>query len=104
MTLWTGVLLASLACLALKLAGWRVPEEWLAHPRLQRITALLPLCLLAGLLATQTVADGTALALDARLVAVGVAALLLWRRAPFLVAVAAAALVAALLRLTGWAA
>lgn len=103
MSLWTAVVVASLACLALKFAGWRVPEEWLAHPRLQRITALLPLCLLAGLMATQTATTGTALVLDARILAVGVAALLLWRRAPFIVAVAVAALVAALLRLAGWA-
>lgn len=104
MSLWTAILLASLACLVLKYAGWRVPEEWLSHPRLQRITTLLPLCLLAGLMAVQTAGSGTSIVLDARLLAVGVAALLLWRRAPFIVAVAAAALVAALLRLAGWAA
>ena len=51
-----------------------------------------------GLFAVQAFTTGAGLALDARLAAVAVAAVLLWRRAPFIVVVLAAAAVAAVLR------
>lgn len=104
MTLWTAVLVASVLCVALKGVGYLLPARWLEAPRPARIADLLTVALLAALVAVQTVASGSAIVLDARLPAVGVAALLLWARAPFLVVVAAAALTAALLRLWGWAA
>lgn len=104
MTLWTAVLMASVLCVALKGVGYLLPARWLEAPRPARIADLLTVALLAALVAVQTVASGSAIVLDARLPAVGVAALLLWARAPFLVVVAAAALTAALLRLWGWAA
>ena len=60
--------------------------------------------LLSALVAVQTLGDGQAIVVDARIPAVLVAAGLLLLRAPFLVVVVAAALTAALLRLWGWAA
>lgn len=104
MTLWTAVLLASIVCVGLKGVGYLLPARWLEAPRPARIADLLTVALLAALVAVQTAASGSALVVDARLAAVGVAALLLWVRAPFLAVVAAAALTAALLRLWGWAA
>lgn len=97
--LWVAVLAGSAGCFGLKYAGHRVPESLLAGERLQRILGLLPLSLLAGLAAVQTFAAGGGLQLDARLPAVVVAGVLLWRRAPFIVVVVAAAAVAACLRL-----
>ncbi len=99
MTTWVLVLSAAAGCYALKLAGLVVPASWLAHPWSARTAVLLPVALLAALVAVQAVSDPGRLALDARVPALGVAALLLWRGAPFLVVVAGAALVAALLRL-----
>lgn len=104
MTMWTAILLGGIAVVGLKLVGYLVPEEWLERPRPARITDLLTVALLAALVAVQTIGDGMALRVDARLPAVAVAALLLWRRAPFLVVVVAAAGTAALLRWLGWAA
>ena len=104
MTLWTTVLLASVLCVALKGVGYLLPARWLEAPRPARIADLLTVALLAALVAVQTAGAGSEIVIDARLPAVGVAALLLWARAPFLVVVAAAALTAALLRLWGWAA
>lgn len=104
MTMWTAILLGGIAVVGLKLVGYLVPEEWLERPRPARITDLLTVALLAALVAVQTIGDGMALRVDARLPAVAVAALLLWRRAPFLVVVAAAAGTAALLRWLDWAA
>ena len=96
---WTAVLVASLGCLALKAAGWSLPRRWLEGERLQRAALLLPVALLAALVAVQAVGgDGGRLVADARLAGLGVAALLLALRAPFLVVLAAAAATAALLR------
>lgn len=103
MTLWNAVLLASVICVALKAVGYLLPARWLESPRPARIADLLTVALLAALVAVQTLAAGSAIVVDARVPAVGVAALLLWARAPFLVVVAAAALTAALLRWWGWA-
>lgn len=103
MTLWNAVLLASVICVALKAVGYLLPARWLESPRPARIADLLTVALLAALVAVQTLAAGSAIVVDARVPAVGVAALLLWARAQFLVVVAAAALTAALLRWWGWA-
>ena len=101
MSAWSAVLAASAACFAVKLAGYLAPEAWLERPRVVRIAGLVTVALLAALVGVQTLASGRALALDARVPALAVAALLLWRRAPFVVVVAAAAITAALLRAVG---
>ena len=62
---------------------------------------LAPVPLLAALILTQTLSTAGAYAVDARLPALGVAGVLVWRRAPFLVVVLAAAVTAALLRAAG---
>ena len=67
-------------------------------PQVRRTLDLVPVPLLAALILVQTLGDGHRLAIDARLPALGVAAVLVWRRAPFLVVVLAAAGTAALLR------
>ncbi len=56
---------------------------------------------IAGLLVVQTVGEGRALVLDARLPALLVAAVLVWRGAPLLLVVTAAAGTAALLHAAG---
>ncbi|GEN79303.1 AzlD domain-containing protein [Actinotalea fermentans] len=99
---WAAVVAASAVCFATKYAGHRVPEHWLAHPRVARIAALVTAALLAALVAVQTFTRGQVLVLDARLAALAAAAVALALRAPFLVVVVLAALVAAGLRaLTG---
>ncbi|MGL5859963.1 MAG: AzlD domain-containing protein [Phycicoccus sp.] len=103
MSLWTTVLLACVAAFALKLAGYLVPERWVEGERRSRVIALVPVALLSALVAVQTVAgDGGSLVLDARVAALAAAVALLMLRANFLVVVAGAATVAALLRAAGW--
>ena len=97
--IWAGVLVASASCYALKLAGLSLPEAWLRNARVQRTVPLIPVALLAALVATQTFATGHHLVLDFRAAALVVAAVAVVLRAPFLVVVAAAAATAALLRL-----
>lgn len=98
MTSWVVVLAACAACFAVKFAGYLAPRELLERPRVVRVAGLVTVALLAALVAVQTLATGRALHADARLPALGVAAILLWRRAPFVVVVAAAACTAAGLR------
>jgi hypothetical protein len=97
--MWTAIVVGSLGCYALKLAGLSVPARWLEAPRPARIASLLPVALLSALVATQTFADGRHLSVDARLAGLVVAVTLVWRRAPFLVVVFAGAATAALARL-----
>ena len=62
---------------------------------------LVAVPLLAALILVQTLGDGNRLALEPRVPALAVAAVLVWRRGPFLVVVLAAAGTAALLRALG---
>lgn len=96
---WWGIVLTCVGCYALKLAGLSVPERALEHPVTRRAVDLIPVALLGALVAVQVLADGQRVAVDARLAALGVAAVLLVLRVPFLAVVGAAALSAALLRL-----
>ncbi|HWK26848.1 MAG TPA: AzlD domain-containing protein [Solirubrobacter sp.] len=93
--MWTPLLLAAAGCYALKLAGLSIPRRALEGVRVQRVAALLPVALLAALIATQTFAGGV----DARAAGLAAAALALLARAPFLAVVAVAAATTALLRL-----
>ena len=96
--MWAGVLAASAACYALKLAGLSLPQSWLAAPRIQRTVPMIPIALLAALVGTQTFSTGQHLVLDVRAAALVVAVVAVLLRAPFLVVVAVAAATAALLR------
>ncbi len=99
MTLWWIVIIASLACLALKVGGYLVPESLLDRPTPFRIANLLTIALLAALVGVQTLGSGQGVALDARVPAILVAAVLFALRVPFVLVVIAAAVTAALLRL-----
>lgn len=89
--IWAAVLVTSLGCYLLKLAGLSVPRHWLEGPAVQRVAALLPVALLAALAAVQTVTDGARLVVDARLAGVAAGAVALALRAPFIVVVVVAA-------------
>lgn len=101
--IWAAVIACAVGCYLLKLAGMSVPDRLLAHPVLRRTADLLPVVLLAALVAVQVLVsrgtDGPELHLDARLAGLGAAALALMLRAPFIVVVLVAAATAALLRL-----
>jgi branched-subunit amino acid transport protein len=97
--IWTAVLVASLGCYLLKLAGLSVPPRVLERPVVERIADLIPVALLAALVAVQVFGSGQDLVLDARAAGLAVAVVLLLLRAPFLVVVFGAAVSAALLRM-----
>ncbi|HEV7657495.1 MAG TPA: AzlD domain-containing protein [Mycobacteriales bacterium] len=95
---WTVLLALCAVSYGLKAVGPVLAGGRELGPRTRRTLDLVSVPLLAALILTQTVGDGHRLVADARLPALAVAAVLVWRRAPFLVVVLAAAGTAAVLR------
>jgi hypothetical protein len=104
LVIWFAVIAGSLGVYLEKLTGHLLPARMLEREDIRRLTGLLPVALLAALVAVQTFADGQSLVIDARLAGLVAAIIALMLRAPFLVVVLVAAGTAALLRATGWAA
>ncbi|MEP6851874.1 MAG: AzlD domain-containing protein [bacterium] len=97
---WTVVVTTVVGCYLLKLAGYVVPQRLLTDGRARRLVELVPVALLAALVVVEAFALGRHVTFDAaRTAGVAVAAVAIWRRAPFLVVVVLAGAVAALLRL-----
>jgi hypothetical protein len=100
---WITVLVGSLAVFSWKILGYLIPGRIANHREVVIFAGKLTVALLAALTAVETLVSGQAIVLDARIAAIGVAAILFWRKLPFIVVVAVAALVAALLRhFLGW--
>jgi Branched-chain amino acid transport protein (AzlD) len=100
-TAWIAVAVVGIATVALKGAGSLV---FAGRPLPRAVALVMPLlapCLLAALVVGQTVADGRALTVDARVAGVAAAAVALLLRAPLLVVLASAAGVAAAARALG---
>jgi branched-subunit amino acid transport protein len=99
---WLAVLATSAGCYLLKLAGLTVPQRVLANPRVRRFAELVPVALLAALASVQTLGSGQSLHVAPAAVAgMGAAVVALLLRAPFLVVIAAAAGLAAVLHAAG---
>lgn len=100
MTLWWAIALVSAGCYALKLAGLAAPRKVLDHPVVHRFAELVPVALLAALIAVQMFTAQGGLAFDvARTAGLGAAVVALLLRAPFLAVLGSAAVVTALVRL-----
>lgn len=97
--MWTAILVTALGAYLLKLAGLSIPASVLEHPLVHRVADLIPVALLAALVAVQVFASGPALVLDARAAGLLAAVVALLLRAPFIVVVLVAALTAAVIRL-----
>jgi hypothetical protein len=96
--IWAAVIVASIGCYLLKLAGLSVPASLLERPEVQRVAALLPVALLAGLVAVETFGADGRLVVDLRLAGLGAGVIALVLRAPFLVVIVVAAATTAVLR------
>jgi branched-subunit amino acid transport protein len=95
---WAALLILAAGGYALKAAGPLLLGDREPSPRVAQLLALLAVPLLAALIVVQTLSDGDGVTIDARVPALAVAGVCVWRRAPFLVTVLAAAAVAAGLR------
>lgn len=89
-TLWAAVVVASVGCYLLKLAGLSVPAAWVEQPWVARVVDFVPAALLAALVAVQGLTTDDRVVLDGRLAGLAVAALALALRAPFIVVIALA--------------
>jgi branched chain amino acid efflux pump len=98
-SLWVAVLVTAAGCYLLKVVGLSLPERVLERPVVQRVADLIPVALLAALVAVQVLGEGSRLVVDARVSGLAAAVVALLLRAPFLVVVCGAAVAAALLRL-----
>jgi len=98
-SLWFGIAVTAVGCYAFKFAGLSVPAWILNHPWTVKAADLIPVGLLGALIAVQVFAADGKIVIDARLLGLGVAAVLLMLRVPFLPVVFGAALAAALTRM-----
>ena len=98
MSMWAGVLIASALVYSWKLLGHMVPEKYVRNPNIRSLAALLTVGMLAGLVGVQTFSSADGVVIDARAIALVVAAVLFYLRVPFIFVIIAAALVASLLR------
>lgn len=100
---WITIIVGSIAVYSWKIIGFALPKRIAENKEVVIFASKLTVALLAALTAVQTFAIGQQLVLDSRVPALAIAGLLYWRKAPFIVAVGIAALVAALLRnFLGW--
>ena len=98
--LWAALLLASVGCYALKLAGVSLPATVLNHSRVQRVAAQLPVGMLAALVVVELIDDGGRYGWDwAPIAGVGVGALALILKQGVLVVFVLAVATTGLLRL-----
>lgn len=95
---WLPIAAVVVGCYALKLAGTLLPERLVRDQRVALMATLIPVALIASLIALQTITVGHGFRIDARLAGVGVAAVAVICRAPFIVVVLGAALTAAVIR------
>ena len=94
----------SIVLLALGVWGQRLAGMFLLGPALERrpvlskAAGLIPAAVICAVIVQLTVAKGTSLVIDERLAGLAIAGILVWRKAPFMVVVVAAAAVTAGLR------
>ncbi len=101
---WIAVILGSLAVYSWKILGHLLPQKFSQNREVVRFATKLTIALLAALTAVQSLTANREIVLDSRLLALGVAALMFWKKIPFIVVVATAAAVAAAARMVlGWA-
>jgi uncharacterized membrane protein len=100
--MWVTVLAASLGTYLEKLLGYLLPHSFLERESIRRMTGLLPVSLLAALVAVQTFAVNNTFSIDARVIGLVVAFVALLLRAPFIVVVLLAAVSTAAIRWMGW--
>ena len=98
---WPALLGLAAASYLLKAIGPVLAGQRRLRPAVEQVLDLVAVPLLAALILIQTLDGGRQIVFDARVPALLVAGVLVWRRAPFLVVVLSAAATAALLRAVG---
>lgn len=92
---WIATIGAGAMAFLMKFSGHSVPQQWLSHPKIGKVSALIPVALLSALVAVQSFSEKTTLMIDQRLAGLAVAMTALLLKAPFPVVVISAALTSA---------
>ena len=96
---WTIVVVLAAGVWGQRFLGMYVGGPVLSrYPALGRLAELIPAAVVTAVVVQLTMASGSSLVLDARSAGVAVSGVLVWRRAPFVVVVVAAAVTTALVR------
>lgn len=99
---WTIVFVLAAGVWGQRFLGMYVGGPVLSRfPALGKLATLIPAAVVTAVIVQLSVASGTSLAADARLVGMLVAGVLVWRRAPFAAVVLAAAVATAIVRALG---
>ena len=99
---WGVVLLLAAGVWGQRFLGMFVGGRLLARvPALGALATLIPAAVVMAVIVQLSVTSGRSIVGDARLAGMAVASVLVWRRAPFVVVVVAAAAVTALVRAVG---
>lgn len=97
--MWMAIVAGAVIVYLVKLSGLTVPRSVLERERVRSLAMLLPVALLAALVAVQTFSDSRGLVLDHRAGGLVVALVAVAMRAPLLAVVVLAAGTTAVLRL-----
>jgi hypothetical protein len=95
------VILASLAVFSWKILGYLIPQKWITEG-IRQFSERVTVVLLSALVAVQTFVSANQVEFDARVPALGMAAILFALKVPYIVVVIAAAAVAGGLRALGF--
>ena len=95
------VIIASLAVFSWKMLGYLIPQRWITDG-IRAFSERVTVVLMTALVAVQTLVTGNQVEFDARVPALGVAAILFALKVPYIVVVIAAAATAAGLRFLGF--
>jgi hypothetical protein len=95
------VIIASLAVFSWKMLGYLIPQK-LITDGIRAFSERVTVVLMTALVAVQTLVTGNQVEFDARVPAIGVAAILFALKVPYIVVVIAAAATAAGLRFLGF--
>ena len=99
---WTIVVLLAAGVWGQRFLGMYVGGPVLGRfPALGKLATLIPAAVVMAVIVQLTVGAGTSLTVDARAAGMATAGILVWRRAPFVAVVLAAAVVTAVLRALG---
>jgi len=94
--IWLAILISSVVIFIARIIGYSVPSSILEKERLQRITTLIPIVLLAALVGSQTMVKSGEVVIDHRLAGLLAGAIALRLKGSFLVVLVVAGLTGAL--------
>ena len=94
------VIIASIAVFSWKIFGYLIPQKWITDG-IREFSERVTVVLMSALVAVQTFVTGNQVEFDARVPALGLAAILFALKVPYILVVIAAAATAAGLRLLG---